>query len=171
MGLSSDLVTEVDATLATLELLVLPDNLWQRVAKLLRQLESAVVAGDETAVQGALIPLAQIVFNAKMGRHATKSRAEAAVIIPTKSTPILPLVGIICAAILLLLAWLLGGGLILLATSALAALVMVVAISGTRSRHQKPPKSTDNATDTTLSGPAPQRVQTESDKIRNHIKE
>jgi len=167
--LSPELENEVEQTLSTLEGVLLPNDLWQRVARLLRDLEPAVASGNESGVRGALIPLAQMVFEAKVGGRSIKARPEASVVIPTKSTPILPLVGAICAAVLLLLAWMLGGGLILLATGALAALVMVVAISGTRSRHLKPAKEPDGAAQMAPPVPAPPKVSASLGKIRTII--
>jgi hypothetical protein len=124
---------EVRTNLEELSRALLPLSTWQMLDGHLDHLSRAVAADDETAVRSALVPVSRAVFEAKVRNRLNPSRAGAGIVIPTKKTPALPLVGAVCGGVLLLLGWLLGGAIVFAATAVLGLLVVAVALAGTRS--------------------------------------
>ena len=123
---------EVRAALDELAAAHLPPRAWSNLVGHLRHLGDALAADDEVAVRSALVPVSRAVFEAKVRSRLGSSRGTAGIVVPTKQTPALPVVGAICAAILIALGWQLGGGIVAAATAMLGLLVLVVALAGTR---------------------------------------
>lgn len=136
-SLSPDTISEVQAVLAELNVATLPPSTWEKVPGQLKQLRRSLSSADEHEVRAALVPLSRAAFEAKVGSRLGPRRAGANIVIPTKSTPALPIVGLICGAALLFLGWQLGGGLMLAATAALALLVFGVALAGTHANAER----------------------------------
>ncbi|MGE3621059.1 MAG: CATRA system-associated protein [Acidimicrobiia bacterium] len=116
----------------------LPAADWPEVHGHLERLGRAVAAGDEALARTALAPLRQATFEAKV-RHRLSSSAGrgAPVVVPTKRTSALPVVGAACGALLLASGYLIGGGLVLVATAVLAVFVLGVALAGTQANRDR----------------------------------
>jgi hypothetical protein len=123
---------EVRAALDGLAAAQLPPATWESLRGPIDHLRAALAADDETAVRAALVPVSRAVFEAKVRSRLGAPRSGAGIVVPTKNTPALPVVGAICAILLIALGWLLGGGVVAAATAALGLLVLVVALAGTR---------------------------------------
>jgi hypothetical protein len=102
------------------------------VAADLARLDAAVTGGDPCAVRAALVPVAQAAFEGRVRGRLAGAGTRSAAVVPTKPTPMLPVVGATCATVMLVIGYLIGGPVILAATAVLAAGVLVVAVAGTR---------------------------------------
>lgn len=132
MALPGELAEEVRRAVRTLVGARLEPERWQEVESQLHSLGEAVVADDEAAVRDRIGPVVQAGFEGAVRRRLGARRGAAPVIVPTKRTSGLPIIGAICAAVILALGWVLGGGLVLLGTALLAVGVFGVALAGTR---------------------------------------
>ena len=105
---------------------------WPVVAGDLARLEAAVARDDLEAVRVALVPLSQATFEGKVrGRLAAADR-PAAIVVGTKPTSALPIVGVVSAAILIVIGYLLGGWVVAAGTAVFAAFIFGVALAGTQ---------------------------------------
>lgn len=135
--LTADTLAEVHRTLDDLLAARMPAPSWRPVPDQILRLDEAIGSGDEHATRAALVPLSRAAFEAKVESRLGATRGRAAVVVPTKRTPALPVVGAVCGAILMFLGWQLGGGLVLAATAALALLVLGVAVAGSRTNAER----------------------------------
>ena len=130
--LPDDLAREVRRTIGDLRRVRLAATAWPVVAGDLARLEAAIARDDLEAVRVALIPLSQATFEGKVrGRLAAADR-PAAIVVGTKPTSALPLVGGISAVILIVIGYLLGGWAVAAGTAVLAVFIFGVALAGTR---------------------------------------
>lgn len=131
-GLPEELAREVRRTIGDLRRVRLAATAWPVVAGDLARLEAAIARDDLEAVRVALIPLSQATFEGKVrGRLAAADR-PAAIVVGTKPTSALPLVGGISAVILIVIGYLLGGWAVAAGTAVLAVFILGVALAGTR---------------------------------------
>lgn len=132
-GLPIDVVREVRQTLADLRVAHLAATAWPVVAGDLGRLDKAVQREDDEAVRKALVPISQATFEGKVrGRLAGANRA-AAYVAATKQTSVLPVVGLVSAAILMGVGYLIGGWVIAAGTAVFSAFIFAVAYAGSRS--------------------------------------
>lgn len=131
-ALDPETSAEVRAAIDDLLSARLAPPVWDQLVGDLAAMRRALRTGDEHAARAALVPLTRAAFESKVRTRLGSRRAPAAVVVPTKRTPALPLVGAVCGVVLMALGWQLGGGLVLAGTGALALLVLGVAVAGMR---------------------------------------
>jgi hypothetical protein len=168
--LTPELGHEVAHTLDDLRLVRLPAAAWTDVRADLEQLGAAVTTGDEAGAHEALLSVSRAAFEGQVhGRLGGTGRASG-VVVATKKTSALPIVGAVCGVFLLGLAWMLGGGLVLAGTAVLAVFVFGVAVAGTRTNAARTEQRRTAATppgDATERAPAD--VQLAIERLREAI--
>ena len=157
--LTPDTLAEIREALADLDATRLPPAGWRALPEHLGQLGDALDRGDEQAARAALVPVSRAVFEGKVQSRLGHRRPKASVVIPTKKTPALPVVGAVCGALLLALGWQLGGGLVLAGTAALALLVLGVAVAGTQANSERAAARQSRTTVPDTRVPAPEEVR------------
>jgi hypothetical protein len=131
-GLPPELAREVRLTIGDLRRVRLAATAWPAVAGDLARLEAAVARDDLEAVRGALVPLSQATFEGKVrGRLAAADR-PAALVVGTKPSPALPIVGAVSAIVLVVIGYLLGGWVVAGVTAVFALFILGVALAGTQ---------------------------------------
>jgi hypothetical protein len=130
--LEPDLGREVHRILDDLSQAQLAATAWPVVAGDLARLAVAVERGDAELVRASLVPISQATFEGKVRGRLAGADKPAALVVATKPTSALPLVGALSAAILILIGYLLGGWLVAAATSVFALFIFGVALAGTR---------------------------------------
>jgi hypothetical protein len=136
-GLPAELSREVRGTIGDLRRVRLASTAWPAVAGDLARLEAAIARDDLEAVRVALVPLSQATFEGKVrGRLAAADR-PAAVVVGTKPTSALPIVGGLSAVILIVIGYLLGGWLVAAGTAVLALCILGVALAGTHTTRER----------------------------------
>ena len=132
-----DVAPEVRRTLADLRTVQLASTAWPTVAGDLGKLASAVDHGDEHAIRSALIPVSQAAFEGKVRGRFAAAGGPAPMVVATKQTSALPAVGAVSAAILVGVGYALGGWAVATGTAVLGLLILVVALAGTRTNHDR----------------------------------
>jgi hypothetical protein len=136
-GLPAELAREVRGTIGDLGRVRLAATAWPAVAGDLARLEAAIARDDLEAVRVALVPLSQATFEGKVRGRLAASDRPAAVVVGTKPTRTLPIVGGGSAVILIAIGYLLGGWLVAAATAVLALFVLGVALAGTQTTRRR----------------------------------
>jgi len=137
-SLPAELTRDVRRTLEDLRRTRLAATAWPAVAGDLGRLARAIERADEAAVRKALVPVAQASFEGKVrGRLAGADRRAAAYVAPSKSTPALPIVGLVSAAVLVTVGYLIGGWPVAAITAAFAVFIAVVAYAGSHSNRAR----------------------------------
>ena len=131
------LVVEVRSSLHDLRAARLTALTWPAIAGDLGRLAVAVERGDEAAARRALAPIAQVAFEGKVRGRLAGADRRAAVVIATKPTSSLPVVGAVCAAVLMALGYALGGGVVLAGTALFGLFIFGVAVAGTRTNLER----------------------------------
>lgn len=130
--LPPDLADEVRRTLLDLRRARLAATAWPVVGGDLARLSSAVERGDATLVRSALVPISQATFEGKVRGRLAGADKPAAMVVATKQTSALPMVGAVSAVLLVVIGYLLGGWGVAAGTSVLALFIFGVALAGTR---------------------------------------
>jgi hypothetical protein len=130
--LEPDLGREVHRILDDLRQARLAATAWPVIAGDLARLAVAVERGDADLVRASLVPISQATFEGKVRGRLAGADKPAALVVATKPTRALPLVGAVSAAILILIGYLLGGWLVAAVTSGFALFIFGVALAGTR---------------------------------------
>ena len=130
-GLPADLAREVRRTIGDLRRVRLAATAWPAVAGDLARLEAAIARDDLEAVKVALVPLSQATFEGKVRGRLAAAGQPAAVVVGTKPTSALPVVGVVSAAILIVIGYLLGGWVVAALTAVFALFILGVALAGT----------------------------------------
>jgi hypothetical protein len=123
---------EVRRTLADLRQARLAATAWPVVAGDLARLAAAVERGDAELVRASLVPISQATFEGKVRGRLAGADKPAAMVVATKPTRALPVVGAVSALILLVIGYLLGGWVVAFATGVFALFIFGVALAGTR---------------------------------------
>jgi hypothetical protein len=131
-ALEPELGQEVRRTLTDLRQAQLAATAWPVVAGDLARLAAAVERGDADLVRASLVPISQATFEGKVRGRLAGADKPAAMVVATKPTSALPLVGAVSAAILILIGYLLGGWVVAAATGVFALFIFGVALAGTR---------------------------------------
>ena len=131
-ALSPDLRAEVQRTLVDVRRVRLAATAWPAVAGDLGHLAVAVERRDEAAVRSTLVPVHQAAFEGKVRGRLAAADKPAAIVVATKQTGALPIVGAVCGGLLVLLGYLLGGWLVAAGTAVFALFIFGVALAGTR---------------------------------------
>jgi hypothetical protein len=137
VALPPELETEVRRTLADLRQSRLAATAWPVVAGDLARLAVAVERGDAALARASLLPISQATFEGKVRGRLAGADKPAAVVVATKPTRALPVVGGVSAAILVVIGYLLGGWPVAAATAVLGLFVLVVAVAGTRTTRDR----------------------------------
>jgi hypothetical protein len=166
------LTDEVRAALGDLRVARLAETAWPAVLGDLGRLGSAIERTDQEAVHRALVPLAQVAFEAKVRRRLAGADRRAAVVTATKPTSSLPVVGAVCGAVIMALGYALGGGLVLLGTALFALFIFGVAVAGTRTNAQRTEdRWARRASPTRMAlGPAPAAVREAIDQLEADLR-
>jgi hypothetical protein len=165
--LTPELGHEVGHTLDDLRLVRLPAATWTTVRANLEQLDAAMATGDEAGVRDALLPVSRAAFEGQVHGRLGGSGRSSGVVVATKKTSALPIVGAVCGIFLLGLAWMLGGGLVLAGTAVLAVFVFGVAVAGTRTNAARTEERRTAATPPgEVTERAPADVQHAIDRLR-----
>jgi len=135
--LPADLRAEVRRTLTDLRATRLAATAWPAVAGDLARLAAGVDREDEAMVAAALIPLSQATFEGKVRGRLAAADKPAAVVVATKPTPALPIVGAVSAIVLVTIGYLLGGWVVAALTGAFALFILAVALAGTRTTRDR----------------------------------
>jgi hypothetical protein len=136
-GLPAELAHDVRRTIGDLRRVQLAATAWPAVAGDLARLEAAIARDDLEAVGTALVPLSQATFEGKVrGRLAAADR-PAALVVGTKPTSALPLVGGVSAVILIVIGYLLGGWAVAAVTALFALFILGVALAGTQTTRDR----------------------------------
>jgi len=130
--LPADLAREVRRTIGDLRRVQLAATAWPAVAGDLARLAAAVERHDVEAVQAALVPVSQATFEGKVRGRLAAADQPAAMVVGTKPTSALPVVGAVSALILIVIGYLLGGWAVAALTAVFAAFIFGVALAGTR---------------------------------------
>ncbi len=130
-GLPVELAREVRRTVGDLRRVRLAATAWPAVAGDLARLEAAIARDDLNAVRGALIPLSQATFEGKVRGRLAAADGRPALVVGTKPTSALPLVGTVSGVVLVAIGYLLGGWSVAIGTSLLALFIFGVALAGT----------------------------------------
>jgi len=136
-GLPVELAREVRRTLGDLRRVRLAATAWPVVAGDLARLEAAVARDDLEAVRTALVPLSQATFEGKVRGRLAASDGPAAMVVGTKPTSALPIVGGISAVVLIVIGYLLGGWVVAAGTAVLGVFIFGVALAGTRTTKER----------------------------------
>ena len=136
-GLPVELAREVRRTLADLRGVRLAATAWPAVAGDLARLEAAIARDDLDAVRGALVPLSQATFEGKGRGRLAGSRGRPAVVVGTKPSRALPVVGGVSAIVLVVIGYLLGGLPVAIGTTVLALFIFGVALAGTHTTRER----------------------------------
>jgi hypothetical protein len=131
VALEPELEQEVRRTLTDLRHAQLAATAWPVVAGDLARLAVAVERDDAALVRASLVPISQATFEGKVRGRLAGADKPAALVVATKPTRALPVVGAVSAAILILIGYLLGGWVVALATSLFAVFIFGVALAGT----------------------------------------
>jgi hypothetical protein len=119
------------ATVDRLERASLPAGEWSEVVAVAERTTSAIEAGHPDEVDRLAATLSNMAFRSEVRGRLGGRRGPAPVVAPTKQTPVLPVVGLVCGAIVVALGWALGGGPLLVATVVLALFIVGIAVAGT----------------------------------------
>lgn len=130
--LPADLAREVRRTLSDLRVAQLAATAWPVVAGDLARLAVAVERPDADLVRASLVPISQATFEGKVRGRLAGADKPAALVIATKPTSALPVVGAVSAALLIGIGYLLGGWVVAALTSVFALFIFGVALAGTR---------------------------------------
>ena len=130
--LPDDLAREVRRTIGDLRRVQLAATAWPAVAGDLARLAAAVERDDVDAVRAALVPVSQATFEGKVRGRLAAADQPAAMVVGTKPTSALPVVGAISALILIVIGYLLGGWVVAAGTAVFAAFIFGVALAGTQ---------------------------------------
>jgi hypothetical protein len=107
------------------------------VAGDLARLAAAIERSDAEAVRGTLVPVSQATFEGKVrGRLAAADR-PAAMVVATKPTRALPVVGGVSALLLIVIGYLLGGWVVAAGTAVFAVFIFGVALAGTQTTRDR----------------------------------
>lgn len=110
---------------------------WPAVAGDLARLAAAVDRGDADGVRAALVPIGQATFEGKVRGRLAGAGRPAAMVVATKPTSALPVVGAASALVLLGIGYLLGGWLVAAVTGAFSLFIFGVALAGTRTNRDR----------------------------------
>jgi hypothetical protein len=163
--LPDDLALEVRRTLTDLRAAKLASTAWPAVAGDLGKLASAVDHGDDAAVRCSLLPVSQAAFEGKVRGRLAAAGGSAAVVVATKQTSALPLVGAGSAALLVLVGYALGGWLVAGGTALLGLFIFGVALAGSRTNRDRIARRASLAPSAEHTEPAPRMVA----EAINHI--
>jgi hypothetical protein len=130
-GVPAELARDVRRILTDMRRVRLAATAWPAVAGDLARLEAALARDDLEAVRAALVPLSQATFEGKVRGRLAGADQRAAVVVGTKPTSALPLVGGLSAVVLVVIGYLLGGWLVAAGTAVFAAFIFGVAVAGT----------------------------------------
>ncbi len=130
--LPADLASEVRRTLTDLRAAQLAATAWPAVAGDLGRLAVGVERADVDVVRAALVPIGQATFEGKVRGRLAGADRPAALVIATKPTSALPVVGAASAILLVLIGYLLGGWVVAALAGAFAVFIFGVALAGTR---------------------------------------
>jgi len=130
--LEPELGQEVRRTLTDLRRARLAATAWPVVAGDLARLAVAVERGDADLVRASLIPISQATFEGKVRGRLAGADKPAAMVVATKPTSALPVVGAVSALILIVIGYLLGGWVVATLTGVFALFIFGVALAGTR---------------------------------------
>ncbi len=136
-GLPVELAREVRHTLRDLRRVRLASTAWPVVAGDLARLEAAVARDDLDAVRAALLPLSQATFEGKVRGRLAGAGGRSALVVGTKPTAALPLVGAVSAIVLIGIGYLLGGAPVAIGTAVLGFFIFGVALAGTHTTRQR----------------------------------
>ena len=129
--LPDDLSREVRRTIGDLGRVQLAATAWPAVAGDLARLAAAIERGEPDAVRTALVPVSQATFEGKVRGRLAAADQPAAMVVGTKPTSALPVVGGVSALILIVIGYLLGGWVVAAGTAVFAAFIFGVALAGT----------------------------------------
>ncbi len=133
----AEVVREVRHTIGDLRRVRLASTAWPVVAGDLARLEAAIARDDLDAVRGALVPLSQATFEGKVRGRLAGAGGRSAMVVGTKPTSALPLVGAVSAIVLIVIGYLLGGLAVAIGTGVLALLIFGVALAGTQTTRER----------------------------------
>jgi len=136
-ALPPELADEVRRALTDLRAARLAATAWPAVAGDLARLAAAVNRGDAEGVRAALVPIGQATFEGKVRGRLAGAGRPAAMVVATKQTSALPLVGASSALVLVGIGYLLGGWLVAVVTGAFALFIFGVALAGTRTNRDR----------------------------------
>src|SRR3546814_7029290 len=137
-ALPADLAHEVRRTLTDLRTVQLAATAWPAVAGDLGKLASAIDHGDEATVRSTLVPVSQAAFEGKVRGRLAGAGGVAPVVVGTKQTSALPIVGLLSALLLVGVGYALGGWLVAGGTAVLGLFIFGVALAGTRTNRDRP---------------------------------
>ena len=119
-------------TVADLRRVQLAATAWPVVAGDLARLAAAVERSDVDSVRASLVPISQATFEGKVRGRLAGADQPAALVVGTKPTSALPVVGGVSAVILMVIGYLLGGWVVAALTAVFAVFILGVALAGTR---------------------------------------
>jgi hypothetical protein len=122
----------VRRTLGDLRRVQLAATAWPAVAGDLARLAAAIERSDREAVRATLVPISQATFEGKVRGRLAAADQPAALVVGTKPTSALPVVGGVSALILVGIGYLLGGWVVAGLTAVFALFIFGVALAGTR---------------------------------------
>jgi hypothetical protein len=131
--LDADQRSALATALAQLERATLPDWRWREADELVSTLTTALGGRDREAIDRLVTEVSIAGFQAQVTHRLGGQRHRAPAVVPTKATPMLPAVGVVCAVGIGALGFALGGGILAAGTKLLALFVLGVALAGTRS--------------------------------------
>jgi hypothetical protein len=105
---------------------------WPAVAGDLARLAAAIERSESEAVRATLVPISQATFEGKVRGRLAAADQPAALVVGTKPTSALPIVGAVSALILIGIGYLLGGWVVAGLTAVFALFILGVALAGTR---------------------------------------
>lgn len=106
---------------------------WTRVSDALEQACADAEAGRTDRLEAVTAELSNTAFGAAVRTRLDRDRTPAPIVVPTKPSRALPVVGAVCGLTLLALGWAMGGQVVLVGTAAFALFILLVAVAGTRS--------------------------------------
>lgn len=123
---------DVGRSLSDLRQARLAVTAWPDVAGDLARLTVAVERGDNDLARASLVSISHATFEGKVRGRLAGAGRPAAMVVATKQTSALPLVGAMSAFLLIAIGYLLGGWLVAAGTTVFAAFIFLVALAGTR---------------------------------------
>ncbi|MSO86591.1 MAG: hypothetical protein EXQ71_03600 [Acidimicrobiia bacterium] len=136
-----DLEADLRRTLADLQALSLEATAWVAVLADLNRIADALEAEADAMTRAMLLSLSQAAFEGKVRQRLAGADGRAALVIATKPTSALPVVGALSAVALIGVGYLLGGPSVALLAGGFALFIFGVALAGTHTTKDRVDRS------------------------------
>lgn len=131
----------------------LADSEWRDVTRIAEECVDHIRSGEREGLDELTTRLSVAGFHAQVGRRLGGPRRASPMVVPAKRSPVLPVVGAVCAMGIGALGFAIGGGIVAAGTVVLALFVFGVALAGTQAANERRRTHSDDAPDTPVRPP------------------